>query len=103
MLSIRAATIADVPLLRKLIQELAAYEREPTAVVITEDQLRRDGFGPGSELLDQLVGLLENARPLKAMAHLSDDSACLGMNGLGWLAGFADAGRRGLALVDQGQ
>jgi len=46
MLSIRAATIADVPLLRMLIQELADYERESALVVITEDELRRDGFGP---------------------------------------------------------
>jgi GNAT superfamily N-acetyltransferase len=46
MLSVRAATIADVPLLRKLIQELADYEQESQAVLMTEDQLRRDGFDP---------------------------------------------------------
>jgi GNAT superfamily N-acetyltransferase len=46
MLSIRAATIADVPLLRSLIQELAEYERESQEVFITEEQLRRNGFGP---------------------------------------------------------
>ena len=46
MLSIRPATIADVPLLRMLIQELAEFEREPQAVLITDDELKRDGFGP---------------------------------------------------------
>lgn len=46
MLSIRAAMIADVPLLRKLIQELADYEQQSQEVFITEDELRRDGFGP---------------------------------------------------------
>ena len=45
MLTIRDATVADVPLLKRLICELAAYEREPQAVLITEEQLSRDGFG----------------------------------------------------------
>ena len=50
MLSIRPATIADVPLLKRLIQELAEFEREPQAVLITEDELKRDGFGPDPKL-----------------------------------------------------
>lgn len=46
MLSIRPATIADVPLILDFIRGLAEYEREPKAVLATEADLRRDGFGP---------------------------------------------------------
>ena len=46
MLSIRNATIADVSLILDFIRRLAEYEREPKAVVATEDDLRRYGFGP---------------------------------------------------------
>ena len=45
MLSIRPATLQDVPLLRSMICELAEYERELESVEITEEQLARDGFG----------------------------------------------------------
>jgi len=46
MLSIRAATVNDVGLLKALIYELAEYEREKQFVMITEADLVRDGFGP---------------------------------------------------------
>ena len=44
MLKIRKATIKDVALILSLIHELAEYEREPSAVRATEDDLIRDGF-----------------------------------------------------------
>jgi GNAT superfamily N-acetyltransferase len=44
--NIRAATRADVPQILAFIRALAAYEREPDAVVATEEGLLNDGFGP---------------------------------------------------------
>jgi GNAT superfamily N-acetyltransferase len=45
MLSIRNATPADASLILDFIHRLAEYEREPNAVVATEQDLLRDGFG----------------------------------------------------------
>lgn len=44
MLKIRKASVEDVPLILSFIQELAEYERDPSAVRATEDDLVRDGF-----------------------------------------------------------
>jgi GNAT superfamily N-acetyltransferase len=46
MLKLRKADAEDIPLILSLIRELAEYERAPNAVVCTEHDLRRDGFGP---------------------------------------------------------
>jgi GNAT superfamily N-acetyltransferase len=45
-ITLRFATAEDVGLLLQLIRELAAYEKAPDAVVATEHDLRRHGFGP---------------------------------------------------------
>ena len=45
MLLVRAAAVSDVPLLLRFFRELAEYERQPNAVVITEETLIKDGFG----------------------------------------------------------
>jgi len=43
---IRDATAADVPVILELIRELAAYEREPDAVLASEADLHASLFGP---------------------------------------------------------
>jgi GNAT superfamily N-acetyltransferase len=53
LLSIRPATVDDVPLIRRLVAELAEYERLAHAAVATDDDLRRQLFGerPAAEVL----------------------------------------------------
>jgi GNAT superfamily N-acetyltransferase len=43
---VRFATLEDVGLLLQFVRELAAFEKKPDAVVASEDDLRRYGFGP---------------------------------------------------------
>jgi len=43
---IRPATVDDVPVVVRLVHELATYEREPDAVVATEEHFRTALFGP---------------------------------------------------------
>jgi GNAT superfamily N-acetyltransferase len=43
---VRTGTPADMPAVLELIKELAVFEKEPDAVVVTVNDLLRDGFGP---------------------------------------------------------
>jgi GNAT superfamily N-acetyltransferase len=45
MLTIRPATISDAALIRRMIWELADFEKEPDEVLTTEADIARDGFG----------------------------------------------------------
>ena len=45
-IEIRDARPEDAGTLLRLVKELAAFERAPNAVVATEADYRRDGFGP---------------------------------------------------------
>ena len=58
-MKIRKATHSDMPFVLNLIRELAAFEREPEAVVVTVDDLIRDGFSE-PPLFNCLVAENEN-------------------------------------------
>jgi GNAT superfamily N-acetyltransferase len=63
-MTIRKATIDDMKGVLSLIQELANFENEPDAVVVTEAELQREGFGDNpqfyafvAELEAEIVGI----------------------------------------------
>ena len=77
---IRLAETGDVPTILALIRELAKYERAPTEVVATEDQLRKVLFGahPAAEVL---LGL-EGGEPVCFALFFHNFSTWLGRRGL---------------------
>jgi GNAT superfamily N-acetyltransferase len=61
---IRKGTPTDMPAVLSLIKELAVFEKEPDAVVVTVDDLVRDGFTENTlfhcfvaELEEQIIGI----------------------------------------------
>ena len=80
LLSIRPATVDDVPLIRALIAELAEYERMADAAVATDDGLREQLFGaqPGAEVL---VGEVDG-EPAGFALFFHNFSTFLGKRGL---------------------
>ncbi len=63
-MTIRKATKNDMPSVLELIQELATFEKEPDAVVVTVDDLVRDGFSENplfqcfvAEVDNEIIGM----------------------------------------------
>jgi GNAT superfamily N-acetyltransferase len=63
-MNIRKAKITDMPSVLGLIQELAVFEKETDAVVVTVADLERDGFGENplfhtfvAEMNDEIIGM----------------------------------------------
>ncbi|UGS23886.1 GNAT family N-acetyltransferase [Flavobacterium channae] len=59
-MTIRKATKNDMPSVLELIQELAVFEKEPDAVVVTVKDLVRDGFSE-NPLFQCFVAEVDNA------------------------------------------
>jgi len=77
---IRFATVEDCPLLLRLIRELAAYERAPGAVVASEEDLRRHGFGADPQF-EAILAFLDGEPAGTALFH-TRFSTWLGRPGL---------------------
>ena len=79
-IEIRFAREEDCALLLRLIRELATYERAPDAVVATEADLRRHGFGP-ERRFEAILAFLDGEPAGAALFH-SRFSTWLGRPGL---------------------
>jgi ribosomal protein S18 acetylase RimI-like enzyme len=79
-LVIRFAEPADAALLLRLIRDLAAYEKAPEAVVATEADLLRHGFGPAPQF-EALLAVLDR-EPVGMALFQTRFSTWLGRPGL---------------------
>jgi GNAT superfamily N-acetyltransferase len=79
-LRIRFATADDVGLLLRFVRELATFERAPDAVVATEADLVRHGFGPHPQF-EAVLAFLDGEPAGAALFH-SRFSTWLGRPGL---------------------
>ena len=66
--SIRLATVEDCGLILDFIRKLAIFEKAPDAVVATEDDLRRHGFGPHPRF-EALIAELDGEPAGMALFH----------------------------------
>ncbi|MFD1601165.1 GNAT family N-acetyltransferase [Flavobacterium artemisiae] len=69
-MNIRKGNPEDMKSVLELIQELAIFEKEPEAVVITEEDLVRDGFGE-KPLFNVFVAEIENEEKQKEIVGIA--------------------------------
>jgi GNAT superfamily N-acetyltransferase len=81
MLSIREARPEDASLIVQFIRDLAEYEREPQAAIVTEADLLRDGFSGADRKFWVLIGEW-NAEPVGFAFYFFNYSTWLGRPGL---------------------
>jgi GNAT superfamily N-acetyltransferase len=79
-LTIRTATVTDVPVILELIRDLATYERAPSEVTATEEQLVDVLFGPKPAA--EVLLAFENDMPIGFAVFFHNFSTWLGRPGL---------------------
>jgi GNAT superfamily N-acetyltransferase len=94
--AIRTATPADVPQILAFIRALALYERAPEAVIATEADLLRDGFGPNPFYFCLIAE--HDGRPAGFAFYFFDYSTWLGRPGIYLEDLFVDPEFRGLGI-----
>jgi len=80
MLNIRPTTPADVSTILGFIRELALYERKPDAVIATEADLLRDGWGPTPRFTALIADY--NDAPAGFALYFTSYSTWLGHHGI---------------------
>jgi GNAT superfamily N-acetyltransferase len=80
LLAIRAVTPSDVPTILRFIRDLAEYEREPQAVVATEEMIRAALFDEG-HVAHGLIASVDGA-PVGFAIYFFNFSTWLGRPGL---------------------
>lgn len=86
---LRPARPDDVPVIHRMIGELAEYEKEPDAVVATEEDLNRALFGPDAAVYAHLV------------EHVDADGAPVPAGFALWFRNYSTwTGRHGIYLED---
>ena len=69
-ITIRKATRHDMPGVLALIRELADYERAPQEVVVTSEDLERDGFGSNPKFY---CFVAERSNEIRGMACITSN------------------------------
>jgi GNAT superfamily N-acetyltransferase len=91
--NIRSATAADIPVILRLIRDLATYERAPNDVVATENGLREVLFG--NDPTAQVVLVFEGKDAVGFAVYFFNFSTWLGRPGLYLEDLFVEPEKRG--------
>ena len=95
-INIRTATAADAATILYFIHELARYEREPDAVVATEADILRDGWGPTPRFRCLIAEI--DGKPVGFALYFTSYSTWEGHHGLYLEDLFVSPEHRGLGL-----